>query len=49
MVVELRQNAAYVSAVKAAATEIVAERLLQAQDNVRAVELATPDKLSKLH
>jgi hypothetical protein len=42
-------NAAYVAAVKAAAAEMVAERLLLAQDADRAVELATQDKLSKLH
>jgi hypothetical protein len=35
--------------VKAAAAEMVAERLLLAQDADRAVELATQDKLSKLH
>lgn len=42
-------NAAYVAAVKAAAAEMMAERLLLPQDAERAVELATQDKLSKLH
>ena len=42
-------DAAYVAAVKAAAAEMVAERLLLSQDAERAVELATQDKLSKLH
>jgi hypothetical protein len=42
-------NAAYVAAVKAAAAQMVAERLLLPQDAERAVELAMQDKLSKLH
>jgi hypothetical protein len=42
-------KAAYVAAVKAAAAEMVVERLLLPQDAQRAVELATEDKLSKLH
>ncbi len=42
-------NAGYVATVKAVAQEMVAERLLLAQDADRAVEFATQDKLSKLH
>jgi hypothetical protein len=42
-------DAAYVEAVKKAAAEMVAERLLLPEDAIRAVELATQDKLSKLH
>jgi hypothetical protein len=42
-------EAAYVEAVRKAAAEMVAERLLLPEDAVRAVELATEDKLSKLH
>jgi hypothetical protein len=42
-------NAAYVAAVRAAAAEMVAERLLLPQDAERAIELATQDKLSQLH
>jgi hypothetical protein len=42
-------NAAYVAAVKAAAQHMVAERLLLPEDADRAVELATQDKLSRLH
>jgi hypothetical protein len=42
-------DAAYVAAVQAAAAEMVAERLLLPQDAERAVELATQDRLSKLH
>ncbi len=40
---------AYVAAVRAAAAQMVAERLLLPQDAERAVELATQDKLSRLH
>jgi hypothetical protein len=39
---------AYAAPVKAAAAEMVAERLLLLQDADRAVELATQGKLSKL-
>jgi alpha/beta hydrolase family protein len=42
-------DAAYVEAVKKAAAEMVAERLLLPEDAIRAVELARQDKLSKLH
>ena len=42
-------NAAYVAAVRAAAAQMVAERLLLPQDAERAIELATQDKLSQLH
>ena len=42
-------SAAYVSAVRAAAAEMVAERLLLPMDAERAIELAAQDKLSKLH
>jgi len=42
-------NAAYVNAVRAAAAEMVAERLLLPQDAERAIELAKEDKLSQLH
>jgi hypothetical protein len=42
-------NAAYVAAVRAAAAEMVAERLLLPQDAEHAVELATQDRLSQLH
>lgn len=41
-------NAAYVAAVRAAAAQMVAERLLLAQDAERAVQLAVDDKLSQL-
>ena len=41
-------EAAYVAAVKAAARQMVAERLLLPQDAERAVALATEDRLSKL-
>jgi hypothetical protein len=42
-------TAAYVAAVKKAAAEMVAERLLLPEDAAHAIELATEDKLSKLH
>jgi hypothetical protein len=42
-------DAAYVAAVRAAAAEMVAERLLLPQDAERAVELAKQDRLSQLH
>jgi hypothetical protein len=42
-------SAAYVAAVRAAAAQMVAERLLLPLDAERAVELATQDKLSQLH
>jgi hypothetical protein len=42
-------SAAYVAAVRAAAVQMVAERLLLPQDAERAIELATQDKLSQLH
>ena len=42
-------SAAYVGAVRAAAAQMVAERLLLPQDAERAIELATQDKLSQLH
>jgi hypothetical protein len=42
-------NAAYVAAVRAAAAQMVAERLLLPQDAERAIELATQDRLSQLH
>jgi hypothetical protein len=42
-------SAAYVAAVRAAAAQMVAERLLLPQDAERAVELATQDRLSQLH
>ena len=41
-------NAAYVAAVRTAAAQMVAERLLLQQDADRAVELATQDRLSQL-
>jgi len=41
-------SAAYVAAVRAAAAQMVAERLLLPQDAERAVELAAQDKLSQL-
>lgn len=41
-------SAAYVAAVRAAATQMVAERLLLPQDAERAIELATQDRLSQL-
>ncbi len=41
-------QAAYVAAVRAAASEMVAQRLLLPQDAERAVELATQNKLSQL-
>ena len=41
-------SAAYVAAVRAAAAEMVAQRLLLPQDAERAVDLATQDKLSQL-
>jgi hypothetical protein len=42
-------SAAYVAAVRAAAAQMVAERLLLPQDAERAIELATQDRLSQLH
>jgi Alpha/beta hydrolase domain len=42
-------SAAYVTAVRAAAAQMVAERLLLPQDAERAIELATQDRLSQLH
>ncbi len=42
-------SAAYVTAVQAAASEMVAERLLLPQDAEHAIELATKDGLSQLH
>jgi hypothetical protein len=42
-------DAAYVAAVRKAAAEMVAERLLLPQDAERSVELATHDGLSQLH
>ena len=42
-------SAAYVAAVRAAAAQMVAERLLLPQDAERAIELATQDGLSRLH
>jgi hypothetical protein len=42
-------SAAYVAAVRAAAAQMVAERLLLPQDAERAVELAKQDSLSQLH
>jgi hypothetical protein len=42
-------SAAYVAAVRAAAAQMVAERLLLPQDAERAIELAKEDKLSRLH
>src|SRR5438552_57126 len=42
-------SAAYVAAVRTAAAQMVAERLLPPQDAERAVELATQDRLSQLH
>jgi Alpha/beta hydrolase domain len=42
-------SAAYVTAVRAAAAQMVAERLLLPQDAERAIELATQDQLSQLH
>jgi hypothetical protein len=41
-------NAAYVAAVKAAAAQMVAERLLLPMDAERALEAATQDTLSRL-
>ncbi|MEO5671073.1 MAG: alpha/beta hydrolase domain-containing protein, partial [Ramlibacter sp.] len=41
-------QAAYVAAVRAAAAQMVAERILLQQDAERAVELATQDRLSQL-
>ena len=41
-------NAAYVAAVRVAAAQMVAERLLLPQDAERAIELATQDRLSQL-
>ena len=42
-------QAAYAAAVRAAAAEMVAERLLLPMDAERAIELATQDKQSKLN
>jgi hypothetical protein len=42
-------SAAYVAAVRAAAAQMIAERLLLPQDAERAIELATQDRLSQLH
>jgi Alpha/beta hydrolase domain len=42
-------SAAYVAAVRAAAAQMVAERLLLPQDAERAIGLATQDRLSQLH
>jgi hypothetical protein len=42
-------SAAYVAAVRAAAAQMVAERLLLPQDAERAIELAKQDRLSQLH
>jgi hypothetical protein len=42
-------SAAYVAAVRAAAAQMVAERLLLPQDAERAIALATQDRLSQLH
>jgi hypothetical protein len=42
-------STAYVAAVRAAAAQMVAGRLLLPQDAERAIELSTPDRLSQLH
>jgi alpha/beta hydrolase family protein len=42
-------SAAYVAAVRKAAAQMVAERLLLPQDAERAIDLATQDRLSQLH
>src|SRR4051812_29656698 len=42
-------NAAYVAAVRRAAAQMVAERLLLPEDAERAIEAATQDRLSQLH
>jgi hypothetical protein len=42
-------SAAYVAAVRAAAAQMVAGRLLLPQDAERAIELSAQDRLSQLH